>query len=647
MREFDNGFHDAIDDGDPYREMIKHPAAVTLRLTDIEDFEGETTVRVDPGVQMFHLSEWLDHQGFSLGLVHPGFRLPTIAGAIATGVHGSALRQSSVISNRVRWIQLVDASGTLREYSRGSTGASDPDLWKALTANLGFLGVVTKLRIAIEPTFNLKVTTRVTRTSNRLFEPGAPYSLLDGCDWGQIVWFPMAGNYAGKGWWDREPGAVVALCGNRTSAPRQTVGGRPIESRLFRPPLEDGVDGPRAGRKLLQAAACDRAPEGWWKIRGPGFCYMEYARVGKMFGHSGMPRDPDYSPFVGQRCNRDGCDDVVGAPHRMISSRIEMGSIDTPPGGFSQNDWEIAVPRQDAQAALRTVYAYLRDRGSCLPLLGVFLRFAPVEAETLIAHSVAGGAFKRGELAMFIDLPVYIPVGMTCSNQDRWEKPWIDLAAILIENHHGRAHWAKNQRSAFVLESARNTYGDNMERFRAVVARMDPHGMFANQFGVDVGLRWPESDAIASDTSGRACVADVAALGRLPKSGCGFGEDSNGAGLCYPACKPGYEVATWNICRQTCPAGYPDDGAYCRKSYDRGVGYVLWHADRCRADNPGGCEKCGAIWYPNCRAGYHSSCWQPTMCHNDVRECPPGMTNIGISCQKDHYWRGAGSPPVN
>ncbi|HEX6839536.1 MAG TPA: D-arabinono-1,4-lactone oxidase, partial [Polyangia bacterium] len=56
---------------------------------------------------------------------------------------------------------------------------------------------------------------------------------------------------------------------------------------------------------------------------------------------------------------------------------------------------------------------------------------------------------------------------------------------------NGRAHWGKNRRSLFQLQRRLGAYGDNMTRFRSVVATMDPTGMFANQFGVDMGLRWP------------------------------------------------------------------------------------------------------------------------------------------------------------
>ena len=59
-------------------------------------------VRVDAGVKTGDLAEWLHARGKSLGYALMGFRLPTIAGAVATGSHGSSPRFDSVLASRVR-----------------------------------------------------------------------------------------------------------------------------------------------------------------------------------------------------------------------------------------------------------------------------------------------------------------------------------------------------------------------------------------------------------------------------------------------------------------------------------------------------------------------------------------------------------------
>ena len=120
---------------------------------------------------------------------------------------------------------------------------------------------------------------------------------------------------------------------------------------------------------------------------------------------------------------------------------------------------------------------------------------------------------------------------------------------------------------------------------------------------------------------------------------CRDGFDRNGL-LCYPKCRDGY-AGNGPVCWQVCPADFRDDGAYCGKpgSYGRGGGYVIWQGDQCNKDNPQGCEQSGALWYPKCKPNFHAAgC---CVCSPD---CPSSMNDIGVSCQKQSYGRGAGEP---
>jgi len=130
---------------------------------------------------------------------------------------------------------------------------------------------------------------------------------------------------------------------------------------------------------------------------------------------------------------------------------------------------------------------------------------------------------------------------------------------------------------------------------------------------------------------------------------CPYGSNEE-AGLCYKKCDDGYKgFAT--MCIPGCPSGYRDDGLYCAKpkAYGRGAGYpvhVLEFNDkgmykRCEADHgSGNCEKSGLIVYPKCKEGYKAF-----GCCVCTPECPAGMTDIGVSCQKKTYDRGAGVLP--
>jgi len=138
-------------------------------------------------------------------------------------------------------------------------------------------------------------------------------------------------------------------------------------------------------------------------------------------------------------------------------------------------------------------------------------------------------------------------------------------------------------------------------------------------------------------------------IGVIP-NGCNNGQTLEN-GLCYTPCRDGYK-GEGPVCWQSCPAGFRDDGAYCGKpgSYGRGGGYPWRGSDgfsdkgmfkRCEKDHGNGnCEKDGAIVYPKCRSGFHK-----VGCCTCSPNCLSGMQDIGVSCTKASYGRGAGVIP--
>lgn len=127
-------------------------------------------------------------------------------------------------------------------------------------------------------------------------------------------------------------------------------------------------------------------------------------------------------------------------------------------------------------------------------------------------------------------------------------------------------------------------------------------------------------------------------------------KDPNGL-LCYPKCNAGYH-GVGPVCWQNCPSGFRDDGAFCAKpdAYGRGGGYGWQIGDaafdsggqwsRCNHDNPQGCEQPGGgvtLVYPKCKPNFH-----PVGTNICSPNCSGGMPDIGVSCQKASYGRGAG-----
>ena len=135
--------------------------------------------------------------------------------------------------------------------------------------------------------------------------------------------------------------------------------------------------------------------------------------------------------------------------------------------------------------------------------------------------------------------------------------------------------------------------------------------------------------------------------GKVPDA-CPSGFERTGADLlCYPICRAGFS-GVGPVCWQNCPAGYRNDGGHCAKpeAYGRGTGYAYnvftegrsAAQQRCERDHGAGrCERNLEMFYPLCKSGYKE--FGSNIC---TPVCPAGMTDIGVSCQKQSYGRTVG-----
>ncbi|MGH7911312.1 MAG: D-arabinono-1,4-lactone oxidase [Candidatus Dormibacteraceae bacterium] len=105
-------------------------------------------VIVGAGATYAELGAELEGQGLAL---HNLASLPhvTVAGAIATGTHGSGDGNGN-LATAVRGLELVRPDGTLAQVVR-----DDPD-WGAFPVALGYLGLVTRVTLAVQPSFRVR-----------------------------------------------------------------------------------------------------------------------------------------------------------------------------------------------------------------------------------------------------------------------------------------------------------------------------------------------------------------------------------------------------------------------------------------------------------------------------------------------------------
>jgi xylitol oxidase len=106
------------------------------------------TVSVPGHTTYSALAEALNREGLAL---HNMASLPhiSVAGAIATGTHGSGDRNGN-LATAVRALEMVTADGALVTVAEG-----DPD-FKACAVGLGALGIVTRVTLAVEPSYEVR-----------------------------------------------------------------------------------------------------------------------------------------------------------------------------------------------------------------------------------------------------------------------------------------------------------------------------------------------------------------------------------------------------------------------------------------------------------------------------------------------------------
>lgn len=106
------------------------------------------TVTVGAGMKYGQLAPLLHEKGFAL---HNLASLPhiSVAGACATATHGSGVGNGN-LATAVSGFELVTAAGDVKILSR----ATDGDTFNGAVVHLGALGVVTKVTLDVQPTFD-------------------------------------------------------------------------------------------------------------------------------------------------------------------------------------------------------------------------------------------------------------------------------------------------------------------------------------------------------------------------------------------------------------------------------------------------------------------------------------------------------------
>jgi xylitol oxidase len=111
---------------------------------------ANSAVTVESGMKYGELAPLLQEKGFAL---HNLASLPhiSIGGAVATATHGSGIRNGN-LSTAVTGIEFINAAGDIVHLSKFKDG----DMFDAAIVSLGAIGIVTRLTLDLQPTFNVR-----------------------------------------------------------------------------------------------------------------------------------------------------------------------------------------------------------------------------------------------------------------------------------------------------------------------------------------------------------------------------------------------------------------------------------------------------------------------------------------------------------
>jgi xylitol oxidase len=125
---------------------------ITLERLDrvMELDEQARTVTIDAGINYGELCPYLHENGYA---IHNLASLPhiSVAGACATATHGSGMNNGN-LATAVSGIEFIDAEGELRQLTRNEDG----DKFNGAVVGLGSLGVITKVTLDIQPSYQMR-----------------------------------------------------------------------------------------------------------------------------------------------------------------------------------------------------------------------------------------------------------------------------------------------------------------------------------------------------------------------------------------------------------------------------------------------------------------------------------------------------------
>ncbi|KAK1266167.1 hypothetical protein QJS04_geneDACA002723 [Acorus gramineus] len=409
---------------------------------------GDRTVVADSGVGLRELIDAVEAAGFSL-VAAPYWEGVSVGGVVSTGAHGSSWwGKGGAVHDHVVGLRVVVPASKEEGYAKTvwiDDGVSD--LFRAAKVSLGVLGVISKVKLSLEPRFKRSITNVFTddaRIEKDFIDHGDAHEFAD------ITWYPSQH----KAVYKRDDRVPMNASGDGVN---DFIG---FQSNLIA--VSTAV---RASEKALEST-----------MNVKGKCSMAALEMNvKNFVANGLKNNGLI--FTGYP--------VVGHQGKMQTS----GSCSHSPAIniLSTCAWD---PRIKGLRFYETTAIF---RASSF---GDFVRNVKVLRDIkpenfcgvdlyngfLIRFIKASDAYLgQAEDSVVVDFNYYRADEAMAPrlNQDVWE----EVEQMAFFKYGARPHWAKNRNLAF--DGVDKKYL-NFNEFLAVKGRLDPQGMFSSEWSDEI-----------------------------------------------------------------------------------------------------------------------------------------------------------------
>ncbi|KAI9306147.1 hypothetical protein BJ944DRAFT_248453 [Cunninghamella echinulata] len=395
----------------------------------------QQTATIESGIELQDAIEALHQKGYALQQM-PSFGAITVGGALALGAHGSSLRHPNTLSEYLVGATVIDGHGEIQKVN-------DPQELDAFRVNFGLLGVIIDVTLEVVPQFKLEIENYRVSDTFLFTNHTQILEMARQLDWFQFWWFPSSDSMV------IAKGKKVPLSTKGDAKTNLVANAPPAITAISDVSLEVlALGNSFTGMSLIQKVTED-------SLYKPG-----------------LLKEPVYSE------NGKFVNPAVGYSHRLMANRCNPCAWDFPVTDLlavQPGEGSIAVSVTKFASVMADIKQMIKENPTAFPMYGLFVRFSPPSRGLF--------AIQHQQESFHVDIGY--PLRLDPKNQAAYGLPVIQaITQLMFDKYNGRPHWGKNGRHFFKHDFLVKKYpAESFSKFKAVVQKYDPKGVFSNQFG--------------------------------------------------------------------------------------------------------------------------------------------------------------------